>query len=186
MNLATIIRDAKEGNDAARQHLVSTMKGPMMGLCKRYIKESRDAEETMLDGFYQCLMSLSGFKYESDAMFYGWLKSIMIQECLKHSRRKQTVILLPEIDPDEVVLESEAVDRLSAKEIVEQIDELPAGYRTVFNLYVIDGMEHKEIAELLGIKESTSRSQLTKAKVCLQKILILNGHNHVRDRSILE
>ncbi len=166
----------------ACQHLITTMRMPMMLVCRRYIKDQRDAEETLQDGFYSCFKSLPRFEYESAAMFYGWLKQIMIQECLTHFKRKKTFLLLPESDADEVVIEPEAMNKLSAKEIYQFIDELPPGYRTVFNLNVIDGMEHKEIAVLLGIKESTSRSQLTKAKVFLQKKLTENGFNQVRTR----
>jgi RNA polymerase sigma-70 factor (ECF subfamily) len=183
MNLASIIREAKEGNEIACQHLISTTKEAMLVVCLRYIQDPRDAEERMLDGFYKCLASLPDFTYESDAMFYVWLKQIMIRKCLTYLKKK-TFLVVPENDLDELALEPDAVDKLSAGEIIKMIDQLPDGYRTVFSLHVLNGLEHKEIAGLLGIKESTSRSQLTKARVCLQKILILNGYNHVGSKSM--
>jgi RNA polymerase sigma-70 factor (ECF subfamily) len=186
MNLATTIREAKDGNAIACRLLMNTMKGPMMAVCQRYVKDGRDAEERAIDGFHKCFTNLPDFKYESDVLFYAWLKKIMIRECLTQTRKKESFILFEEIDPDEVAMEPDVAEKLSEADIFKMIDQLPPGYRTLFNLNVVDGMEHKEIARLLGIKESTSRSRLTKAKVCLQKILILNGYKHVRSRSILE
>jgi RNA polymerase sigma-70 factor (ECF subfamily) len=186
MNLVTIIRDAKEGNAIACRLLMNAMRGPMMAVCRRYVKDSRDAEERVIDGFHKCFTNLPDFKYESEDKFCAWLKKIIIRECLMHLRKKESFILFTEIDPDEVAMEPDVAEKISAGEIFKMADQLPPGYRTIFNLNVTDGLEHKEIALLLGIKESTSRSRLTKAKVCLQKILISNGYNHERSRSILE
>ncbi len=186
MNLATIIREAKEGNDMACQLLISAMKAPMMVVCRRYFKDSRDAEERMLDGFYKCLTNLAHFNYESEDKFSAWLQRIMIRECLMYLRKQQLVLWLTESDQDDIAIEPEVISKLSAADIFQMVDELPTGYRTVFSLNVIEGIEHKDIAGLLGIKEITSRTQLAKAKTFLQKKLILNGFHHGRDRSILD
>jgi RNA polymerase sigma-70 factor (ECF subfamily) len=184
MNLAHTIQEIKNGSDIACQHLLSAIRGPMMALCCRYLKDSRDAEERMLDGYHKCLTGVRDFNFASDARFYAWLKKIMIRECVTYLRTKKNIVLLPEIDDDEPAMEPEVVDKLSEADIFKMLDGLPPGYRIVFNLHALDGIEHKDIAQLLGIKESTSRSQLTKARVCLQKILILNGYNHVGSKSM--
>jgi RNA polymerase sigma-70 factor (ECF subfamily) len=183
MNLAQTIQEVKNGSDIACQHLLSTIRGPMMALCCRYLKDSRDAEERMLDGYYKCLTGVRNFNFESDARFYAWLNTIMIRECVTYLRTKKKIVLHPEPDDGEA-MEPEVVDKLSEADIFKMLDSVPPGYRIVFNLHAIDGIEHKEIARLLGIKESTSRSQLAKARVCLQKILILNGFDHVRSKSV--
>lgn len=182
MNLATIIEDVKKGSDLACQFLLSTTRGPMMAVCGRYMKDARDAEEKMLDGFEKCFRSLPDFTYESDTQFYVWLKRIMIRQCVTQLRKKQHLEVVPETVEDDEAMEPEVFSKLSAEDIFKIIDKMPTGYRTVLNLHVLDGLEHKDIALMLGIKESTSRSQLTKARVFLKKILIENGYNHVRTR----
>jgi RNA polymerase sigma factor (sigma-70 family) len=114
---------------------------------------------------------------------YGWLKTTMINECLMMLRKRNVFTIVTESEATDHPLEEAALNNLSAKEIFDLIVQLPVGYRTVFNLYVIEGMEHKEIAALMGISEGTSKSQLSKAKLLLQKNILQNGTGYVKRKS---
>jgi RNA polymerase sigma-70 factor (ECF subfamily) len=107
----------------------------------------------------------------------------MINECLMFLRKKNVFNLTTETSIEEIPLKEEIQSRLSALEIFSLIIQLPVGYRTVFNLYAIEGMSHQEIAEQLGISEGTSKSQLSKARLLLQKILTQNGIEYVRRKT---
>ena len=180
MDVSQLFDDAKEGNTVAQKQLFHWLADSMLLLCRRYVKNSEDAEEAMLDGWYKFFTNLSSFTYQSEAALIAWIKKIMINECLMLLRKKNAFIILSEASAEEVEWEEEALSRLSAKEIFDLILRLPAGYRTVFNLHVIEGMEHKEIAVLLGIAEGTSKSQLSKAKALLQRNLSQQGNDYAK------
>ena len=147
------------------------------------MKSVEDAEELMLDGFCMLFRNLDSFDYQGEAALFGWLKKIMINECLMFMRRKNVFMLVSDSMPEDVHLEEDALNRMTAAEIFNLIVQLPAGYRTVFNLYEIEGMNHREIAELLGISEGTSKSQLSKAKAALQKMLMQNESDYAKRNS---
>jgi RNA polymerase sigma-70 factor (ECF subfamily) len=152
----------------------------MMAVCCRYLKSREDAEEVLLDGFYKFFSHLPEFRYQGEAALYAWIKKIMVNECLMFLRRRHAFSVVSERSAEEVPLSTEPLAGLSAAEIVGLIVQLPIGYRTVFNLHVIEGMEHREIAKVLGIAEGTSKSQLSKAKLLLQKMLLHKGINYVK------
>lgn len=178
-----MIEEARSGSAAAQRYLFDRFSDPMMAVCCRYVKAREDAEEIMLDGLYKFFSNLDGFRYQGDAALFGWVKRIMINECLMFLRKKNVFSMLTESAAEEVVVASEELAGLTAAEIFSLIIQLPVGYRTVFNLYAIEGMEHKEIARLLGIAEGTSRSQLSKAKILLQKMLMQKGISYVKRKS---
>lgn len=171
MDISVFIKEAKQGSAAAQKCLFDLLADKMLVLCRRYVKNKEDAEELMLDGFYKFFKNLSGFKYQGDAALHAWLKQIMINECLMFLRKKNVFTMVPEIAAEEIAFEEEALNNLSAAEIFNLVVQLPVGYRTVFNLHTIEGTPHKEIGVLLGISEGTSKSQLSKAKSLLQKML---------------
>lgn len=183
MDTAQLLKEARKGSAAAQKCLFDAWGKKMMLVCLRYLKNEQDAEEALLDGFYKVFKNLHGFTYCSDAALYGWLKRIMVNECLMQLRKKHVFTIVTESAADDVPLPEEALDNLSAKEILALVLQLPVGYRTVFNLYVLEGMEHKEIAALLGITAGTSKSQLSKAKILLQKNLALYGRGYAKQRS---
>ena len=183
MDLAELIKEAKKGSAAAQKLLFNMMSDRMMLVCRRYVKTYEDAEEVLLDGFYKFFKNLSSFTYHGDASMYAWVKKIMINECLMFLRKKHSFIIATEKEAEEIPLEEEALNNLSASEIFNLIVDLPIGYRTVFNLYVVEGMGHKEIAKLLGIAEGTSKSQLNKAKLLLQKNLMQKGEEYAQRKS---
>ena len=183
MNVSELIKEAKKGSAAAQKCLFDLMSDKMMLLCRRYVKTYEDAEEILLDGFYKFFKHLSSFTYQGDGSVYAWLKKIMVNESLMFLRKKHSFIMATEQEAEEIPFQEEALNNLSLSEIFNLIVELPVGYRTVFNLYVIEGMSHKEIAKLLGIAEGTSKSQLNKAKLLLQKNLLQNGGGYARQNS---
>jgi RNA polymerase sigma factor (sigma-70 family) len=179
METSELIKEAKQGSAAAQKCLFDQLSQKMLLVCRRYVKNSEDAEELLLDGFYKFFKKIASFNYQGDAALYGWLKRIMINECLMFLRKKNVFTIVTEATADEVPLQEEALNNLSAGEIFNLIVQLPVGYRTVFNLYVIEGVPHKEIAALLGISEGTSKSQFSKAKILLQKLLLQNNTEYV-------
>jgi RNA polymerase sigma factor (sigma-70 family) len=183
MDVLELIKEAKKGSAAAQKCLFDLMNEQMMILCRRYVKTYEDAEEILLDGFYKFFKNLSSFTYEGGGSEQAWLKKIMVNECLMFLRKKHSFIITTEHEAEEVPLQEEALNNLSVAEIFNLIVELPIGYRTVFNLYVIEGMSHKEIAKVLGIAEGTSKSQLNKAKLLLQKNLIKKEGTYARQNS---
>ena len=172
MNIPELIKEAKHGSTAAQKCLFDQFADKMLLVCRRYVKSPEDAEELMLDGFYKFFKNISSFNYQGDLALYAWIKKIMINECLMFLRKKTVFTILSETVSEELILEEDALNRLSASEIFNLIVQLPVGYRTIFNLHCVEGIPHSEIAVLLGIAEGTSKSQLSKARTLLQKMLL--------------
>jgi len=179
MELPELIKEAKQGSAAAQKCLFDLLANRMFVLCRRYVKSPENAEELLLDGFYKFFKGLAAFTWEGDAALHAWLKRIMINECLMFLRRKNAFTIVTELAAEEIALDADALDKLSAEEIFGLVTQLPVGYRTVFNLYHIEGMNHREIAVLLDISEGTSKSQLSKAKALLQKMILQKGTAYV-------
>ena len=142
----------------------------MLGVCRQYIKDLHFAEDIMVNGFVKVFAHLNTYKFEGS--FEGWIRRIMIRESISYLRKQQFVVY------DDDVLEgrinqdfSSLTTELDIEHIQLLIDSLPEGYRTVFVLYVIEGYKHHEIGKLLEISESTSKSQLFKARRLLQEKL---------------
>ncbi|HSB92104.1 MAG TPA: sigma-70 family RNA polymerase sigma factor [Flavitalea sp.] len=174
MQVSTLIREAKHGSAAAQKCLFDLCAPKMMLVCRRYVKSAEDAEEVLLDGFYKIFRALPQFRYEGDDAFHGWIKQIMVNECLMLIRKRSPFTVISETAAEEIPFPAEVFSTMSASEILLLVIQLPIGYRTVFNLHAIEGFTHPEIATMLGIKEGTSRSQLAKAKQLLQKMILIN------------
>lgn len=183
MDISELIKEATKGSASAQKCLFDLFVDKLLMVCRRYVKKPEDAEERMLDGFYKFFKNIQSFTYRDEAALFVWLKQIMINECLMFLRKKNVFNMVTDSAMEEMPLEEEALNKLSAAEIFNIIIQLPVGYRTVFNLYEIEGMGHKEIAELLGISEGTSKSQLSKSKALLQKMLLKKGISYVKRKS---
>lgn len=183
MQIPELIREAKQGSAAAQKCLFDQLSDHMFTICRRYVKNREDAEELLLNGFFKVFRNLPSFVYETDAAFVAWMKRIMINECLMFLRKKNVLTIIGETAAEELMLEEDMLDRLSAVEIFELIVQLPAGYRTVFNLQVIEGYSHKEIATMMNISEGTSKSQLNKARSLLQKMLLQKDNYYNKQKS---
>jgi RNA polymerase sigma-70 factor (ECF subfamily) len=147
---------------------------PMMILCLRYIVSHEDAKEVLMDGFLNFYKNINGFTYQGEGSVKAWLKKIMVNQCLMYLRKRHPLFVtgkdsehFKNVDNSENVL-----NYLNAKEIMKMIHSLPDGYRTVFNLYFFEGMNHREIGEMLNISENTSKSQLHRARAILKEKIL--------------
>jgi RNA polymerase sigma-70 factor (ECF subfamily) len=152
-----------DGNRSAQKELYDSYNRALFVLCQRYFSDIDDAQDALQDGFIKVYRDL----YQFDALkgsIYSWLKKVFINTCLEKLRKKKLDFV--NVDDSQIIsyYEPDVISTLGLKEITELIQSMPTGYRTVFNLYVIEGYNHSEIAQMLGISESTSKTQLMKAK----------------------
>jgi RNA polymerase sigma-70 factor (ECF subfamily) len=173
-----IIIKAKNGNQKALRQLFDFFGKRMFMLCLRYVKNQEDAEDILSKGFTIAFSRMDSFEIRGENSFEVWLKRILINECLMFLRKQNKAPLM--IEPDESLISTaeNIVEKLSADSLYELILKLPEGYRTVFNLFEIEGYSHSEIAAQLGITEGTSKSQLSKAKAVLRELVIKKGLYH--------
>jgi RNA polymerase sigma-70 factor (ECF subfamily) len=169
MNEQQLIEGCRKGNRLAQKELYETYSRKMMGVCLRYTNDRETARDLLQDGFVKVFSSIGS--YTGNGSFEGWMRKIFVNCALEYLRKSD--VLREAIDLDNTAelanSESSVVSTMSANELLTLIGELPAGFRTVFNLFAIEGFSHKEIGELLNITESTSRSQYTRAKQLLQR-----------------
>lgn len=164
----------RDQDRAAQKWLYERYSPLMFSVCRRYLRSREDAEEALVSGFYKVYSQIES--YTGAGNFEGWIRRIMVNECLMTLRKNQPLVF----PGDEVQISNQADDfsiesDISAREILELLDLLPPGYRTVFNLYVLEGFKHIEIAETLGISINTSKSQLILAKEKLRNLLKAKG-----------
>ncbi|MDZ7934771.1 MAG: sigma-70 family RNA polymerase sigma factor [Emticicia sp.] len=153
----------------AQTRLYEKFSSKMLAVCTRYVGDKMEAEDVMIDGFMRIFDKIDQFTFQGS--FEGWVRRIMVNEALMYVRSKKMIIVDLEYATEETSDSSFSTD-LEAADLMKLIEELPVGYRTVFNLYAIEGYNHLEIAEMLGISEGTSKSQLSRARVMLQAKLV--------------
>lgn len=161
-----LIRLAIDRNRHAQQLIYQRHAAKMLGVCRQYIKDMHQAEDVMITAFMKVFTNLAAF--EAKGSFEGWIRRIMVNECLSYLRAHKRIGFLEDMPYNEPGA-NDIECNLSVDAIQSLIDEMPDGYRTVFNLFVIEGYKHKEIAEMLGIQEGTSRSQFAAARRHLQE-----------------
>lgn len=163
-----LIALAVENNRQAQQRIYAQFSPKMLSVCRQYVKDIHRAEDVMITAFMKVFTNLN--KFEHNGSFEGWIRRIMVNECIDFIRVKKNIFQHNEID-DLIASESEdieEIDDFSVDDIQFLIDNLPNGCKTVFNLYAIEGYKHHEIAEKLKISEGTSKSQLSHARKLLQ------------------
>jgi RNA polymerase sigma factor (sigma-70 family) len=161
-----------KNNAAAQEALYSRFSPRMLGVCYRFAKNREDAEDMLQDGFIKVFTQIH--QYRNEGALEGWIRRIVVHTCInilkKNKKFSDSVDI---IHANSIHVKEEVIPSImQAKQVVECIRTLPLGYRTVLNLYAIEGYSHKEIADMLDIEESTSRSQYTRAKAMLEEILI--------------
>jgi len=163
-----IIEGCKKGKSRYQEELYRMLAPKMYGLCLKYANDKDDAKDIMQDGFIKVFQKIDQFG--SKGSFEGWVRRIMINTALEKYRSQVTMYSLDEKMPlsDEGV-NSTIFDEMSAEDLLALIHELTPKYRMVFNLYAIEGFNHKEIGEMLGISEGTSKSNLSRARIILQE-----------------
>ena len=178
-----LIAKCRKNNSKAQASIYEKYSGTMYSVCLRYIKEHNEAEDIMIQGFMKAFSKIDQFKEEGS--FEGWLRRIMVNESLTHIRRNRSMYLEVEIEKADYEPDYSTVStQLEADDLLKMVRELPTGYRTVFNLYAIEGFSHKEIADKLDITINTSKSQLSRARNLLQNRLIKAEQDINNNKSI--
>lgn len=159
-----LARAIKQGDKKAQTIFFNSYSGLMLSICLRYLGDKMLAEDVMLQGFMKVFEKIDQFNFKGS--FEGWVKRIVINEALMKLRSRKSL----EVDLDDApqIAGREEGHTLEEEDLMNLIRQLPSGYRTVFNLYALEGYSHAEIAEQLGISEGTSKSQLSRARAILQ------------------
>lgn len=160
----------RQGDNLARKELYERYAGRMFGICLRYAGNREVAQDLLHDGFLQLFGSFDKFAYRGEGSLQAWMERVMVNTALQYLRRHDVMEGAAALDAVPEVYEApdnSAVEAIPKQVLMGFVGELAAGYRTVFNLYVMEGKSHKEIATLLGINERSSASQLARAKSVL-------------------
>lgn len=160
-----------DGRRDYQELLYSYFSSKMFGICLRYANDYHHAEDILQEGFIKIFNSMDRFR--GDGSFEGWIKRIFINTAIEHYRKADKHSGHAELEPNTVVrhIGEKALTNLATQDLMKLIQQLSPGYRTIFNLYVIEGYSHREISDIMGISEGTSKSQLARARVALQKML---------------
>jgi RNA polymerase sigma factor (sigma-70 family) len=161
-----------KNNAASQEALYNRFSPRMLGVCYRFAKNREDAEDMLQEGFIKVFSQIQ--QYRGEGALEGWIRRIMVHTCINNLKKnKKFADSLDIIHAHSVYINEEMIPSImQAKQVVECIRMLPIGYRTVLNLYAVEGYTHRDIANMLDIEESTSRSQYTRAKAMLEEILI--------------
>lgn len=166
-----LIKHCLENNRNAQKELFEKFSRKMMSLCIRYAGNEDDAKDILQEGFIKVFTHLKD--YSGSGSLSGWIKSIMVNTSLNFIRKSVYIKELVEMEEEHVLSGSEQSEsRLGEQELMKLIRSLPDGFRTIFNLFAIEGYSHKEIAQMLGISENTSKTQYLRARARLQKMII--------------
>ena len=171
-----------KANDRRAQRTVYDHFSPLMAaVARRYCQRDSDADDVLVTAFFKVFDKIDSFK--EDGSFEGWIRRIVVNEALMLLRKKHALKRasdLDDVNPNHFAVDPSAASRLSEQDILNLLDSMPVGYRTVFNLYVIEGYKHREIADMLDISINTSKSQLILAKKRMREQLEKLGYSRAR------
>ncbi len=167
-----LIKGCLAGIPAFQQMLYKRYASKMLTVCLRYASNREEAEDVLQEGFMIVFDKMAQFRLEGS--FEGWIRRIMVNKSLEHIKRTARVFPILDIDnvDDKFISQDDVLNTIAFNELIAMIQELPPMYKMVFNLYVFDGMTHKEIAETLGVAEGTSKSNLSDARTILKKKIL--------------
>ena len=157
----------------AQKALYERFAPKMLGVCRRYMSVQADAEDALLNGFYKALSQIDS--YEGKGSFEGWMRKIMVNECLMALRKRLRFPEARELSDVQLRTSDDPVSIMAASDLMALMATLPEGYRTVLNLHAIEGYKHHEIADMLGVSINTSKSQLILAKEKMRNLLKTKG-----------
>lgn len=166
-----IIKGCKKSDRKAQKALYDRFSPRLMAVCRRYAKSSEEAEDVLQESFIKVYKSIDKFRGESRLDY--WMKRIVINTALNHQRSK--LYLFPMVDVEDISISTEkdfSLRNFQLKDLLAMIEKLPTGCRVIFNLYAIEGYNHKEIAEMLEISDGTSKSQYARSKKLLQEMIL--------------
>lgn len=166
-----LIEGCCKGDARCQRLLFDTYSRKMMGVCLRYASNEFEAQDILQDGFVKVFEKVGTFK--SKGSFEGWMRRIFVNTALDHYRRQKEMRNSVDVDSVSYMLPADdfILENIAAEELLKTLQTIPDGYRTVFNLYAVEGYSHKEIADELGITVNTSKSQYSRAKGYLRKII---------------
>lgn len=167
--LESLISQCLQGDRKAQYLLYQTFAPQMLGVCLRYTRERHEAEDVLQEGFVRMFHALPTYRFAGS--FGGWLRKIMVHTAIRYLQRHRSLVSDLELNEVVAAVNNEVEPQLSAEELLAMIHRLPQGYQLVFNLHVLEGYDHQEIAGMLGIQEATSRSQLFKARQMLKSFI---------------
>ena len=168
LHLMTRLKECRQGSRSAQKALYDDLSPKMYAVCMRYMGDRESAADVLQDGFVTLFAKLDS--YSGDGSFEGWARKIFVNTALMSLRKKDVLRNSEDVDAAWNISSDDptTIQKLGYAELMKIVMNLPTGFRTVFNMYVIEGYSHKEIAQALGISEVTSRSQLQRARVMLQ------------------
>jgi RNA polymerase sigma-70 factor (ECF subfamily) len=173
-----IIELSKAGNSKAQYQLYQLYAKAMLNICMRMLNNKEEAEDLLQDSFVDAFTKLDSFRYESS--FGAWLKRLVINHCINWMNRKKVELTYPEDLANMDKTEDDPKDyediQYNVQRIYQAMEQLPNGYRITFSLYALEGYDHQEISEILGISESTSKSQYLRAKQKINEIIKSSNH----------
>ena len=170
-----IIELSKARNSQAQFQLYQLYAKAMYNVCYRIMNNREEAEDMLQESFTEAFMKIDTFRFEST--FGAWLKRITVNKCINALKRRKAELVYTDTVSDDGYEEKEFDPRgLTVEQVQHALEEMPEGYRLVFSLFLLEGYDHGEIAQILGISESTSKSQYARARKKIQQILIQKGH----------
>lgn len=177
-----LVKECVSGSSVAQKKFYDLFAKKMMGVCLRYTNDYEEAQDVLQDGFIKIFNKLPDF--ESKGSLEGWVRRIMVNTALDAYRKAKKHQKNVDVDTVDYLLDSNdfIVESINAEDLLKVIRSIPEGYRVVFNLFAIEGYSHKEIADRLGVTESTSKSQYSRAKKMLRKMLIENDYVEKSER----
>lgn len=169
MDELQLIEGCRKGDRRAQKALYETFSRKMMSVCLRYVSDWETARDLLQEGFVKVFTHIDS--YTGNGSFEGWIRKIFVNGALEYLRHADVLRESTDLDQTAEVAQTDSspLSDISAAELMQLVQSLPAGFRTIFNLFAIEGYSHKEISERLHITESTSRSQYTRAKQLLQR-----------------
>ena len=168
-NIADLVSNCRKGSRSAQYRLYLMYSGSMFSICRRFIDNSADAEEILQDSFVKAFTKIG--KLKDNSKFGSWLKKITINECVNFIKKKKIVFEEFSDSIQNIAYDDEQKFNINPELVNKEIANLPDGCRVIFNLYLIENYKHKEIAKMLNITESTSKSQYQRAKQLLKNRL---------------
>ncbi len=168
----SLIERCKAGERKAQEMLYKNFASKMMGVCMRYATDRMEAEDMLQDGFIKVFKKLAD--YRGEGSFEGWVRRIMVHSSIEYYRKHHKMLQVVDMDDSgiEPSVNASAIANLDAKDLMNLIQTLSPSYKIVFNLYAIEGYSHKEIAEMIGISEGASKSQLSRARAILKEQIV--------------
>lgn len=165
-----LISGCISGDRKMQRELYERYSAKMFGVCLRYAGSTEEAEDILQEGFIKVFRKIGS--YRGEGSFEGWIRRIFVNTAIEQFRRKTYMQPITEREENSVEATYLSVlDNLAEKDIIKLVQQLSPGYRTVFNMYVVEGYTHRQVAESLGISEGTSKSQLSRAKIILQDLV---------------